>query len=202
MISIGEILNDKEEQERRMLENHSNNMRVAIPGYIVDFNSSTQTATIQPTIKERLKGTQVDLPKLLDVPVQFPKAGGYSITFPVKTGDECLVIFSDMCIDAWYQSGGIQPQLESRRHDLSDGIAILGISSLPNTIKSFSNEGLQLRDESGNTYIQVTDNKISMKATSIDIQGNVNVKGNISANDAILGGKSFLSHTNGGYSID
>ncbi|MFW8450019.1 Gp138 family membrane-puncturing spike protein, partial [Klebsiella pneumoniae] len=62
----------------------------------------------------------VNLPLLVDVPVVFPRGGGCTLTFPVKPGDECLVIFADRCIDFWWQSGGIQEPVDERMHDLSD----------------------------------------------------------------------------------
>ena len=80
--------------------NHKTNMlRCAIPGSIIDFDPSNQTATVQIMIKEKAFGEWHTITPLLDVPVVFPRSGGYALTFPVKQGDECLVIFNDMCID-------------------------------------------------------------------------------------------------------
>lgn len=51
------------------------------------------------------------------------------MTFPIKKDDECLVIFSDLSIDNWWESGNVQNPVEQRRHDLSDGMAIFGLKN-------------------------------------------------------------------------
>ncbi|MDR8345712.1 hypothetical protein FPK41_22485, partial [Acinetobacter baumannii] len=88
------------------------------------------TAVVQPAIKGAEKDesgaeVSVNLPLLVDVPVVFPRGGGCTLTFPVKPGDECLVIFADRCIDFWWQSGGIQEPVDERMHDFSDAFCIV-----------------------------------------------------------------------------
>lgn len=136
MLSINERVQDRDEMYRRMNENNSYDLRVAAPGIIQSFDSETQTATVQLAIREKINidgnVSNEEIPVLLDVPVFFPGGGGYSITFPINAGDECLVVFGDMCIDGWWQSGGVQNQIDKRRHDLSDGFAFVGFKSKPN----------------------------------------------------------------------
>ena len=109
---------------------------------------------------------------LLDVPIVIPHAGGYSITFPINKGDECLVVFSDMCINSWWALGGIQNQEEKRRHDLSDGFAILGVYSQPNKIENYSLDSMQIRNKTGSSYIEFKDNEINIVSPSVKINGN------------------------------
>lgn len=82
------------------------NLRVAAPGIIQSFNSAEQTVTVQLSIREKRNNDGVetweDLPQLVDVPVVFPRAGGYVLTMPIKPGDECLVI---LAIIAWTPGG-------------------------------------------------------------------------------------------------
>jgi hypothetical protein len=85
----------------------------------------------------------------------FPRAGGYAITLPVKKGDECLLVFADMCIDGWWQSGGIQDQIETRRHDLSDAIAIMGVTSQPKKLDGYHPDNIQLRTDDGSVVIEI-----------------------------------------------
>jgi hypothetical protein len=149
-------------------------MRVAIPGIIQSFDATTQTVTVQPTIREKMLMPDfteewVDLPLLVDVPIVIPRAGNFLLTLPVTAGDECLVIFGDMCIDAWYSNGGIQNQIEKRRHDLSDGFAVLGCWSQPNTVPNYSTTTAQLRTEDGTAYIEVKAGQINLVAASVKI---------------------------------
>ena len=158
------------------------NLRVAAPGIIQSFNSAEQTVTVQLSIREKRNNDGVetweDLPQLVDVPVVFPRAGGYVLTMPIKPGDECLVIFGDNCMDAWWQSGGVQNQIDCRRHDLSDGYCIPGPWSQPRTIPNYSTSSAQLRTESGSSYINiVAAGNIKIKGARIDInepRGNIN----------------------------
>lgn len=181
-LGIGERIGSEQEQILRSQESSASKLRVAIPGIVQYFDPGTQTVTVQPSIREKVvidsgESTMMEIPMLLDVPVVFPKAGGFSITFPINKGDECLVVFADMCIDAWWQSGGVQNQLEVRRHDLSDGFAIIGVSSVPNAIKTYSSDSLQIRNDSGDTFIEIAEGKISVTADTINLMGDVSVNG-------------------------
>lgn len=159
MISISERLNDESDLIRKFLGQHEFNLRVACPGIIKSFDSDTQTAEVRPAIKEKVVIDGIiqwrELPLLVDVPVVFPRAGGFSLTFPIIEGDECLVIFGDSCIDAWWQSGEVQNPIEQRRHDLSDGFAILGPWSQPKKILNYSVLNVQLRNELGTSVIEI-----------------------------------------------
>lgn len=119
-------------------------LRSSMPGEIVDFDPATQTATVQPLIRdyqEGDKGTEyVPLPLLQDVPVLCPGGGGYAITFPVKAGDECMLFIADRCMDAWFQSGGMQNPVVMCAHDISDAVAIVGFRSRPKALTAYNTE--------------------------------------------------------------
>lgn len=176
-LSIGDILpHNQEETFRAVMDNLSNTLRVAIPGIVQSFNATEQTVTVQPTIRERIRQPDltdsfVPLPLLVDVPIVFPRAGGFSLTMPINKGDECLVVFLDNCMDSWWQSGGIQNQAEKRRHDLSDGVAILGMWSQPRVVSNYSTTSTQLRADDGNTYIDLKPGTINLVATNVQKNG-------------------------------
>lgn len=131
---------------KAMQEGVMSAMRTAIPGIIQSFDGKTQTAVIQPAIRRRVAGAdggevvQVQEPLLLDVPVMFLGGGVSALTFPVSEGDECLVIFADTNIDAWYQSGGVQNQVYPRSHSVADGFAIVGFRSKPKAMGDVAND--------------------------------------------------------------
>jgi hypothetical protein len=62
-------------------------LRVAMPGIIESFDATKLVATVSIAVQEWCivqgvpQWTSIKL--LVDVPVQFPRAGGFSITFPV-----------------------------------------------------------------------------------------------------------------------
>ena len=120
---LDDVIQQNGQKEQILMEAMAENLHVALPGEIVSYNSSNRTATVQPVIRNwRQKETP---PLLLDVPVFFP--GNFIV--PVNKGDECLVVFADTCIDAWYQNSGVSMPISARRHDLSDGFAFVGFFS-------------------------------------------------------------------------
>ena len=94
-----------------------------------------------------------------------------------------MVHFADMCYDNWWQSGGIQPQAEVRRHDLSDGIAYPGLKSQPRKISGFLPTGARLQTDDSKTWVEVRKN------------GTVHVKGSLIVTGSItVGGSSKFGH--------
>lgn len=151
-------------------------MRVSIPGIISKFDADTQTAEVQIALREHVQQENMqyawtEIPPLLDVPIVFPRGGGYALTFPVKKGDECLIVFSDMCIDSWFSMSGIQNQIEKRRHDLSDAIAIVGLSSQPRKLKDYSSKHVELRNEDRTEFIRMKPGVIDFVAPSVRVNG-------------------------------
>ena len=91
-------------------------LHCALPGIVVSFDSEKQTAEIQPAVK----AGSMNYPVLSDVPVFMP------VPFEVNPGDACLVIFADVDIDAWFESGVPQEPKSARKHALSDGFTFVG----------------------------------------------------------------------------
>lgn len=200
-------------------------IQTALPGIIQSFNTDnpdSMTCTVQPAINGQVRDetgalTGVELPLLVDCPVQFPAGGGCTLTFPVKAGDECLVVFSSRCIDAWWQSGGIQVQPELRMHDLSDGFALLGFRSQPRVIGNISTTAAQLRTDDGAAFVEVNSTSHAINATTsgaatvsaqggitltaplVTINGDVQVNGKVSTTgDVTAGTISLQQHKHGG----
>ena len=105
------------------------NLRCCIPCIVQSYDPEKGTVECQPAIREKIinQNEEIEyqnLPLLLDVPVVFPSTDSWSVSFPLKIGDECLVFFSDLSIDNFWEKGNVQNPIEDRRHDLSDGFAI------------------------------------------------------------------------------
>lgn len=62
------------------------------------------------------------------VPVCYPQAGPYGITFPISVGDEVLLVFASHSLDSWEVGRDGEAPLDPRRHHLTDAIAIPGVS--------------------------------------------------------------------------
>jgi hypothetical protein len=189
---------------------HACDLRVAVPAVVVSFNATKQTVVVQPAVQENifqnLVPTPINLPQLADVPIIIPRAGGFAVTLPITAGDECLVVFADMCINAWWSQGAPtdlnQPmpnQEERRRHDLSDGFAILGPWSQPRVLSDYSTSALEVRSDDGNTVIEVASGSVTMTpdggTSEISITpGTIN----LTATTVNINGQSYALHTHSG----
>lgn len=175
MIHSNERTMDEIEIARRALDAASIDLRVAAPGIIQSVDYGRQTCTVQLAIREQLNHEGdlewVDIPTLPDVPFFVYSGGGYCLTLPVAPGDECLVVFGDSCMDAWWQNGGVQNQADHRRHDLSDGFAIVGFRSQPNVVGGFSSGSAMLRNVSGSAYIEIAGDAIHIQSGGTTIDG-------------------------------
>lgn len=157
-------------------------LQTSMPGIIQSFDPQKMTAVVQPAIRAVVTNPdytirELNLPLLVDCPVVFPCGGGYTLTFPIKPGDECQVIFASRCIDNWWLAGGIQSQAEIRLHDISDGFVYVGPRSQPRTI-GVSTDSTQLRSDSGDTYVELsgTDiNLVSPSNVSVSAGGNISM---------------------------
>lgn len=153
-------------------------IHTALPGRVVALNAADNTVTVEPMIKQVLvSGGVVDLPPLVDVPVQFPRGGGFVFTVPVGPGDEGLVAFSERCIDGWFASGDRAAPMDTRLHDLSDGFFLPGFSSRPHAIPELYLDGASMQTVDGDTYIRLSKGKITIKG-DIEHVGNSKQTGN------------------------
>lgn len=201
----------------------SNDLRVALPGIIESFDPQTVTCIVAPAIKGAATASDgstrsVSYPLLVDVPVVFPRGGGCTLTFPIKNGDECLVIFADRSIDFWWQNGETQEPVNTRQHSLSDAFVILGPQSQVKKISGISTRAAQLRTDDGAAFIELaqghditlkTSGKLKAEASggivlispSIELTGDVKINGNVTATGDVKGaGISLAGHTHGGVS--
>lgn len=180
-------------------------LHTAIPAKVVSFNSVNQTVTLQVLIKQVMSnGELIDIPPLMDVPIQYPKGGDFVITYPLNLGDEGIALFSERCIDAWWQSGQASKPIDLRLHDLSDAMFIPGITSVPKAVKSFFTGGLSIQTIDGNTHVRVTNGTIYIKGNIVH-EGNTNqtgtlaLQGSMTASvDVNASGISLKSHCHSG----
>lgn len=84
------------------------------------------------------------------------------ITYPIKKGDECVLLFSDREIESWFINGDVNPEGYTRMHDLTDAVALFGIRSIPNMISILS-DALHLFY--GNSSIELTESGVNINGT-------------------------------------
>lgn len=125
----------------------------SIPGHIISFDPETQLAQVQiGIVRIDVNGNSFDPPPLIEVPVYF-SGGSFLLEYQIDPNDEGVIIFSQRCIDGWFNTGGIAENPILRFHDYSDAMFLPGLRSQPNKIQSFANNGLRLRNKDATHYI-------------------------------------------------
>lgn len=139
----------------------------SVPGHVIAFNAATQRAQVQIGIQRvDIDGVTFNVPPIVDVPVSFP-GDDYVLEYQIDPGCEGDIHFSQRCMDAWKQTGGIATNPVARFHNKQDAKFIPGIRSLVNAISNFANNGIRLRDKTGNRYVWIkNDNSIEIKNAS------------------------------------
>lgn len=156
---------DPVEAQRRAQEGQQAQIWTALPGIVTAFDPAAMTVSVQPAVQgsvrdESGRTRNQGMPLLVDVPVVFPCGGGFSLTYPVKAGDEALVVFASRCIDGWWQGGQVVPPPDSRMHDLSDGFAIIGPRSQAKRLDPpVDVENVQLRTDDGKASVTIKPDK-------------------------------------------
>lgn len=184
-------------------------LRVAMPGVIQSFDPENLTCVVEISVfsvkpegksVDRLDVDNVFYPLILDAPVIFPRGGGVTLTFPVKEGDECLVVFADRCIDFWWQNGNVQNGSRGRMHDYSDAFVIPGPQSQAKKIGGISTTAAQLRTDDGSAFIEIASNgAVTINSPQTTVNGPFHVNGDItSTGDQTAAGISQVNHTHGG----
>lgn len=201
------------------IRNKLKGVNTAIPGYVLKFDPSTQLAELQISIERvDLNGNSEKWSPIIQCPVHF--AGGkFVLEHQIDIGDEGLIIFSQRCIDAWVDQGGVAPQSRVQYHDMNDAMFIPGVRSQPKKITNFENNGIKLRNEDGSNFIHLkNDGTAEITITSLTINGqiihngNTNQTGNttstgtvtapnvVGTTDVSFGGISGVNHVHGGVS--
>jgi hypothetical protein len=193
-----------------LINNRLADLNTCIPAKIISYDFKTKKAVVQPAINlEYNDGEVIEMPKISNVPVMHPSTSKASIIFPISIGDNVTLIFSQKSLENWLKDGEISTTDDPRQFDLTDAIAMIGISPFSEEVVAESKDDL---------VISCNDSKITMKpsslvkikATTLEIEStNVNVSGKLTANNieatsqiksatASIGGKDFATHTHGG----
>ena len=203
MIDPRERFSDPEEVFRIFGDALKAGMWSALPGIVESVNYAQMTVQVQPSIKGKITAsdgnvTDVAMPLLPDLPIVYMCGGGGVLTFPIAVGDEALCIFSSLCIDGWWQLGGVQVQTDLRLHDLSDGFALIGPRSLAKLIANISTTTVQLRSLDGSTYYELVPSTQQVNIVApggLTVTGPTNLIGNVNTTGTIINNGKHVDST-------
>lgn len=157
----------------------------SIPGHIIAFDPDTQLAQLQiGIVRIDADGETFTPPPIIECPVYIFGGSEFIVETQIGSGDEGIVVFSQRCIDAWVNSGGVAQNPILRFHDFSDACFLPGLRSQPNKISGYSNDGIRLRNKAGDHYMWLkSDGTLDMTNALGNItmtpDGTVNINGAI-----------------------
>lgn len=133
------INEDPEEMFNEWLDYRLYDLHTAHPARVVNvdstrgeltsksFNPSERTVTVQLCVQRDIKGISHAVSPLINVPVAYPCSSKYGMVWPIESGDEGMVIFSESSMDRWWEQTGenyvVNPE-DVRMHSYSDGVFI------------------------------------------------------------------------------
>lgn len=160
---LAEVIAQRMEAERQTLW-------TSLPGEVVSVSGDGRTATIRPLYRPRFNGEPVDMPELVDVPIQWPRGGGMVMRFPLKAGDQGEIRVQARNMDEWYGRGSAEPAATARMHDLSDSTFQPGLSSSQAPAGPYDPDNFELGSADGSFRMKMSpDGKFEMTGAEGDI---------------------------------
>lgn len=128
-------------------------LRVALPARVERVNLAQGRLDAKPLLKDLVEaGAQaraLALPVITNVPIVWPGAGGFRLTFPLAPGDTVLLVFSDRALDGWLERGGEVDPEDPRQHALSDAVAIPGLRPFSDPWTGAASDGATMGRDGG-----------------------------------------------------
>ena len=165
------------------------NIHVSMIGKIESYNPQTNRASITPVGSMTCPDWQeLPYPTIHNVPIQYPcgNGGKSGVTFPIKHGDTCIIVFADHQIEN-FLSG--EKSDDMRNHSMNDAYAIptLFSASVP-TVKSNPNDVCIFND--GALCV--------LKPSSLKITLADGTTATFGGNDLVVNGISVVHHKHPG----
>jgi hypothetical protein len=183
------------------------NLYISIPGIINSYDPATKRAMVTPAIRiQKTDDTTMDQQPIADVPVIWPSGGGFSIMFPLVSGDPVNIFFSQRGINKFKQIYTMaDPDIGIFHKEdayIIAGFGALSITPAVSDAACFQNEtGINYIsiDKTGNIKIEAITN-ITIKAPTITLDGVVSGPGaaSINASGLKIGTIEIGTHVHGG----
>lgn len=181
-------------------ENAMMDVRVSMPARIVSFDPATKTAQVEICMQMMDDDdSAIEYPPLVDCPCLFTRGGGFHVVHPYSAGDSGLVLFSDRCLDGWFESGKTAPPMDFRVHSMSDAYFIGGADHLGN-VSPIVSGAIFIGKDDNSAGLQINDDgSLILKGASLQIEPPVTTNSTITANGQITAnGKTLDGHSHGG----
>jgi hypothetical protein len=156
--SLAQLL--KQAIDNRLLDVHT-----ALIAKVESYDAEKQQVNVSPALKRHLRNIEgkwisEQLPIMCDVPVLFPRSGGYFIHLPIRSGDFVQLIFNEVSINEWMRSE-TSNITSDQRFTLQGAVAIPGICPETRAPIGVTKNNLVLGKENG-PQIHIDDKKIRL----------------------------------------
>ena len=166
-------------------------MHTALPGEITAFDPASGMASVQPKAKfKKPNGETMDFPAVTGVPVVFPQSANVTIAWPIKPGDGCLLVFSELALDYWMYGKETDTVL---KFDLSSAIAIPNLYAKGSAVMQTACSENAAVIVAGDTTLKVAPGGVTVVG-KLTVEGEIVAAGDVKANKSI----SLATHTHGG----
>lgn len=154
----------------RLFDSFMQSIHTALPARIEKYNFRECRAEVKPLIKKEYENNIIqELPIITNVPVIWPRTQDGSITFPLNRGDTILIIFSERALENWLSKGDLTVAGNKRKFDLTDAIAIPGLFSFNNSVKTESGDKFELHYKNASIIID-NNNKVDINDGNLTIE--------------------------------
>lgn len=147
---------------RRAMESATRTVMTTLPGKVVSYDPTTKLAVVEPTAHN---GNP--LPPIPDVPVKWPRFGGYRLVGPLNKGDEVTLHFHKWDPSRFRESG------ETSQANLARDAGVYPIAVPGSEADTGYNGGgdssLHLGTNNAVTEIKVSANSITLKAATVNL---------------------------------
>ncbi len=144
-----------------VLRDFRRTLHTSFPARVLAYDAVDQTVDVRPAIQREAPTDDVEtpvmyevLPDLFAVPVQWPRAGGGALTFPIAVGDWVEVACAEQSLLAWREQGGTgkTPGLNDP-HGLNGAIAKPGWYPDTEKLTGVSTTDVVLRAPTGGSVV-------------------------------------------------
>lgn len=145
------------------LHMHSMGQHGMIPAQVLEFNRTTNQATVQPMIMFSDQANNISRPKAANIPVISLGGGGFHISFPLKKGDLGWILAADRDISQFVQSLKESPANTTRHRSFGDAWFVPDVFR-NYTINAADVNAMVLQSTDGTTRISIQSGQITITA--------------------------------------
>lgn len=148
--------------EARLLKSAVNaglaRVQTSLPGIVVSYNETKRTAVVQPAVYDSAEPHQ----PIEDVPVVFPRGGGYRMVWPLEAGDEVELHFQKSDPSRFQVTGEVSAANYQRKSGLY-ATATPGATSDPKQLTNVALPGsMSIGTDDGLTDIVISSSGIKL----------------------------------------